>query len=380
MKVAHVSATFPPYPGGTGQICLDNAFQLARLGHQVTVFTARDGRDDEAYHPKMTVRRLPALFRLGNAPFLPGLALLEGFDVIHLHYPFYFGAELLMANSVVRRSRYVVTYHQDVHLPGLLEPAARAHHRLVAAPFLRRARRVMVTTMDYARSSRLRGLVGPGRGLVVELPNGVDPDRFSPELDPAPLRAMYRLGPDERVVLFVGGLDRPHYFKGVDVLLEAMARPENGLARLLIVGDGDLRPGYESHARALGLGERALFCGRVPAGKLPLHYAICDLLVLPSTTMGEAFGVVLLEAMASGRPVIASSLPGVRAVVSDGVDGLLARPGDAEELSSKIRRLLDDPERRREMGAAGRAKVEEEYAWSQVTPRLVKVYEEAMAA
>jgi len=83
--------------------------------------------------------------------------------------------------------------------------------------------------------------------------------------------------------------------------------------------------------------------------------------------------------MACGKPVIASNLPGVRSVVSDGEDGLLVRPGDVEDLAEKIQMLLDDPQRRREMGERGRDKVEEKYAWPKIIPRLVRVYEEVLA-
>jgi len=94
--------------------------------------------------------------------------------------------------------------------------------------------------------------------------------------------------------------------------------------------------------------------------------------------MGEAFGVVLLEAMACGKPVIASNLPGVRTVVSDGEDGMLVRPRDVDDLAEKMQMLLDDPQQRREMGERGRAKVEARYAWPRIIPRLVQAYQEAL--
>jgi len=122
------------------------------------------------------------------------------------------------------------------------------------------------------------------------------------------------------------------------------------------------------------------FCGRVSDAELPAHYALSDLVVLPSTTMGEAFGVVLLEGMACGKPVVASNLPGVRTVVQDGEDGLLARAGDAEDLAAKLALLLEDPARCRAMGARGRAKVEARYAWPRIIEQLVGVYERVLEA
>ena len=381
MRIAHVTATFPPHYAGTGVVCYHNAMGLARLGHQVTVFTADDGLPATSDPPEITVRRLPAAFRFGNAPFLPALRHVEGFDLVHLHYPFYFGAEMVYLQSLAGRLSYVVTYHQDVLFAGPLRFPERLHHQLLGKRILARARKVLATSWDYAQSSRLAHLLKATPHLVEELPNGVETQRFHPRVDGSSVRGRYSLKPTERVVLFVGALDRAHYFKGVGILLQALAQLRDERVKLLVVGDGNLRPSYGQHANALGLGSQVIFCGRVSDAELPAHYACCDLLALPSTTMGEAFGVVLLEAMACGKPVIASNLPGVRSVVSDGQDGLLVQPGDVRELAEKMQMLLaDGPERRYGMGQRGRAKVETQYEWSRIIPRLVRVYEDVLGS
>jgi glycosyltransferase involved in cell wall biosynthesis len=146
------------------------------------------------------------------------------------------------------------------------------------------------------------------------------------------------------------------------------------------VGDGDLRPHYEQLTNELGLSERIRFAGRVAGHDLPSVYRAADFLVLPSETRGEAFGVVLLEAMASGRPVIATHLPGVRSVVSDGIDGLLVPPGNHRALSAAIAKLAAlSPECRQHMGLAGRRKVEAEYGWERIGDRLEALYREVEA-
>jgi glycosyltransferase involved in cell wall biosynthesis len=379
MRIAHVTATFPPHYTGTGIVCYYNAIGLAQLGHQVTVFTADFPTCDYTDPKEIEVVRLPVLLRVGNAPLLPALLGLAGFDIVHLHYPFYFGSEIVFFKSVMRGLRYVVTYHQDVLFRGLLRIPEWLHHELLGKQILGRATEVLATSWDYARASRLKHLVQHNPGAIMELPNGVDVQHFHPDADARELCARYGLKRTDRVILFVGALDRAHYFKGIGVLLQAFLRLPDDSVKLLIVGDGDLRISYQEQARQLGLGGRVIFCGRVSAEELPAHYVLCDLLVLPSTTMGEAFGVVLLEAMACGKPVIASNLPGVRSVVSDGEDGLLVRPGDVDDLAGKVELLLDDPQRRQEMGRRGRAKVEERYAWPKVISRLVQVYEEALA-
>ena len=381
MRIAHVTATFPPYFGGTGTVCYHNAMGMAQLGHEVTVYTALKAGDraHESDPPGVTVRRLPAIFRLGNAPFLPGLWGLDGFDIVHLHYPFYFGAEMVYFNSFLGSSRYVVTYHQDVIFDGLLRFPEWLHHALLGRRILRRAKKVLGTSWDYALASRLGPLAEAQPELVDELPNGVDVGRFHPGVDGCQVRDRYGLRTGERTILFVGGLDRAHSFKGIAILLQALARIADPSVRLLVVGDGDLRRAYVNQVMELGLDAQVAFCGRVPDSDLPAHYAACDLLVLPSTTMGEAFGVVLLEAMGCAKPVVASNLPGVRSVVAHGMDGLLAEPGDVDDLTAKMQLLLDAPEQCREMGERGRAKVVEKYDWKAIVSRLDQIYAEVLA-
>jgi len=379
MKIAHVTATFPPYAGGTGQVCFHNAVGLAQRGHAVAVYTADHPPGAVDYPPEITVHRLAVRYRVGNAPLLPGLLRLRDVDIVHLHYPFVFGQELVFINGLGRRIPYVITYHQDLILNGLLGRAVRWHHRLIGQAILKRARRLLVTSLDYGAASRVGPLLARYPQRVMDLPNGVDVQRFHPSVDGRSLNADYRLPADAPVILFVGGLDKPHYFKGVDVLLDAFSRLQHARAHLLIVGDGDLRPTYEAQAVALGIADRVTFCGRVSDAALPLHYARCDLVVLPSTTMGEAFGMVLIEGMASGKAVIGSRLPGVRSVISECDDGRLCTPGDALDLARHMDDLLAHPQARADMGRRGRAKVERLYAWPQIIKRLETLYTEICA-
>jgi glycosyltransferase involved in cell wall biosynthesis len=378
MKIAHVTATFMPYHSGTGVVCYQNAMGLAERGHEVAVYTSNHPAGDYTYPDAITVHRLPITFRVGNAPFLPGLIKLKGYDLVHLHFPFIFGQEILYFKSLLRGMPYVITYHQDVILKGAIGTAVKLHHFFLGRLILARAKRLMVTSHDYAQSGRIAPLVNAIKERVVDIPNGVDPDRFNPQVNGEALRETYGLKPEDRVVLFVGGLDTPHYFKGVEVLLKSFTHIPDEDAKLLIVGDGDLRPHYTTLAENLGIKDRVIFCGRVSDELLPAHYALCDLHVLPSVTMGEAFGIVLLEAMACAKPVLATNLPGVRSVVADGDDGFLVPPNDHQQLANKIQHLLDHPSQRAEMGQKGRAKVENKYAWPRVIDRLESVYQEVL--
>ena len=214
---------------------------------------------------------------------------------------------------------------------------------------------------------------------VVALPNGVDTLRFYPAPAANDFRAAHGISDGERVILFVGSLDSAHYFKGVDVLLHAFALLRDPPARLLIIGRGDLRPQYQAQAATLGIKDRVCFDDAVTDAELPAHYRLADVLVLPSTTRGEAFGVVLLEAMAGAAPVIASDLPGVRSVVTRTGGGLLTPPGDAKALAAALRLLLTDERLRRDMGQRGRAGVARLYAWPKVIDELEALYRRALA-
>jgi glycosyltransferase involved in cell wall biosynthesis len=192
------------------------------------------------------------------------------------------------------------------------------------------------------------------------------------------VKRRHAISENAMLVLFVGALDRAHYFKGADYLLRVFSKIEDDDTVLVIVGDGDLKEQLMALTGELGMAHRVCFAGAVPHSQLGPYYAAADIVILPSFPP-ESFGVVLIEAMACGKPVIAHDIPGVRSVVRDGVDGLLARPNEAHDLLTKVQALLGDPFRRRQMGEQGRANAESKYAWPKVVSRLVQVYESAMA-
>lgn len=373
MKIAHISATFPPYKGGTGNVCLHNARELARRGHEVTVFTAAQGAPTTEARDGFSVRRLRALVRVGNAPLLPNLLpALRGFDMVHLHYPF-FGGDALTLAAVRREIPLVITYHQDVLLSGPMAVAEHALRHTVGRATLRAAQRVLFTSLDYSRASYARPLLAGRESSIDELPNGVDTEFYCPGEVPAGLRELCGVGPDDRVCMLVAGLDQAHYFKGVGVLLGALEQLPRHI-KAVIVGDGDLRPQYEAEAQRRGLAGRVHFAGRTSDSELRDLYRMADMTVLPSVTMGEAFGLVLVESLACGTPVVASNLPGVRTVVSHTSDGFLVPPGDTSNLAATIDVLAGNDEMRRSFGRRGRVKVAERYDWTQIGERLEAIY------
>ncbi len=370
MKIGLVTPVFPPYAAGMAVVAESHARALAEQGHEVTVFAplGRDGlRMNQRYH----IQSLPPRMRYGNAAYVPALRsyLREGkFDRIVLEYPFLGGAEIFLFDDIpVAPLR--LYYHMDLVGKGTMRAVFKTYNRFVLPRVIKKFSRVAISSLDYAKTGLLREIVASNPQKFTEIPMGVDATCLSPHF--------HAIKHESKKILFVGALDRAHYFKGVPVLLQALssilssrAEPVVSLSNpsrdfvLTIIGDGELRPSYEKLATDLGMVSRVRFVGRVSPADLPNYYRAADLVVLPSVDRSEAFGLVLLEAMSSGCAIIASDLPGVRTLVGD--NGLLVRPGDAEDLQRKIQDLFSDPGRLARMGARGRQMVEENYTLEKI--------------
>jgi glycosyltransferase involved in cell wall biosynthesis len=368
MKVAHLVSTFPPYKGGMGNAAAQFAEIYARH-HELTVFTPRHGESIPPEVPSCRVIWLTSYFKYGNAACLPQLLWrLRPFDLIHLHYPFY-GAHLpVLIASILWRRKLVLHYHMDSLATGL-KGSLFTFNRLVVLPLLlRRADQVIGSSLDYLAHSQLASYFHDNYAKFREVPYWVDSGRFQPGRQESNAQA---------VVLFVGGLDRAHYFKGLEILLRAMQRVVLNSDRpvmLRVVGSGEMLPYYEKIAAELDLSDRVQFLGKVDDAALVRAYRDASFLVLPSINQGEAFGLVLLEAMSSGKPVIASNLPGVRSVFTDGQEGLVVRAGDVDDLTDKITALVNDETLRAQMGQRARQLVEQKYLSVQAEQKLEAIY------
>ena len=376
MLIAHITATFPPYQAGTGNVCYYSARELARRGHEVHIYTAAcQGAPAYEEREGITIHRLPTLLRFGNAPFLPGLLSIRDFDIIHLHHPFIFGAEMIWLVSKLRKIPYVLTHHNDLIGDGYRRYLFDTYSAVSTRMIFGGAAKFAVVSKDHAANCRLSPIFLKRWQDVVEVPNGVDVELFNPGVDGTSIRQQYSIPNDALVILFVGGLDRAHHFKGVDYLIEAFALIPDQKVLLMIVGDGDLRQQFEQLAALSGVADRVIFTGVVPNEELPPYYTAADIFVLPSFPP-ESFGIVLIEAMACGIPVIAHDIPGVRSVVDDKGNGLLVQSGNKTALVKSIEYLLADPEIRKDIGINARAKAEARYSWSNASSKLINIYDD----
>lgn len=348
--------------------------ELAKLGHDITVFTPRyraRSVQPEVTFPGFKVVMLKPLVSSGNAAFLPQLLWrLKGYDVIHLHYPFYGSATFVALRKLFRPStRICLYYHMDTESVGIKGLFFRLYRRTVLPCILRLVYEVTCSSFDYISHSQAASYYFRHKREFDEVPYGVDSDFFTPGKLPQ--------GGD-KVILFVGALIRQNFFKGLNNLLSAFAAisRRTGDCRLMVIGRGDMEDYYDQMADSLNISHLVDFVNDADDEKLLEYYRSCYMAVLPSTETSEAFGLVLLEAMACGRPVIASNLPGVRTTFEDGKQGLLVEPGDVDDLIEKISTLLDDEETARRFGEAGRKRVEAGYTWQRAAEKLDEIYGE----
>ena len=382
LRIAHLTATFPPYPGGAGNTAFRFAKGQAERGHHVEVFTAP--ADGERPDPGAAiVHRIDPVFAIGNAPLIPRIAAVDGFDVVHIHYPFIFGSELTLLGRLGRsrrRQALLVHYKNRLIAKGPRRAAFETYERTVAPVLVRAADRICVLSPDHVASvPYLRRIAERDPAKLVEMPNGVDTELFHPGPDEAGIRGREAIPDDAVVAAFVATLDRAHHFKRLDVAIDAIAASPSPDVHLLVAGGGELLEDFRRRAASAGVAERVHFLGHVPHTELPSVLRASNLLLL-TTEPPESFGIVLIEAMACGLPTIATKYPGVRAVVEEGETGLLVARGDPQAVAGAIRRLVDvGPEGRERMGAAGREKAERLWSWPSLLDRMDVAYAEAIA-
>jgi len=380
MKIAHIVCSYPPYYGGMGNVVFQTASALSDLGHAVEVFTPQYGnppQEDIEY-----ARRLKPEIQYGQAARLGKIKkILNDFDLVHLHYPFFGTANLIRKWKENNPEKpLVITYHMDTRAPGWKGLIFKYYSKYWMPKILGSADKLIASSYDYIDSSDARQLYKKNKYKWLELPFGVDTKRFVPRKKPEALLNRHGLNPELPILLFVGGMDLAHYFKGIPVLLKAMffLKQNKINTQLVLVGDGELKEKFILQARGLGLESQVIFVGKIPNDELSYYYNLADLFILPSINQGEAFGMVLLEAMASGVPVVTTDLPGVRQVAGDA--GLIVKPNDPVELAKAITGYFGEDKNMPEWSERVRLLAQEKYAWDKIVANLEAVYKDLVGA
>ena len=364
IRVALVTPRFPPDTGGLEGYVGHVAQLLHGAGEfEVTVITTGTSRRTtrETYRG-IPVIRLGTWFTLSNTPVNPLwsrklrrlLADLR-IDVVNAHAPVPGLADLAAFVSPVP---VVLTYHAGSLVKGghPADPLLRAYERhVLPRVFDRCTELVAVSPVSKAHAT--------GRAHLV--PPGVDTTLFAP-----PLQNRH-----EPRVLYVGRVERTSRWKGLHVLVESFARLRERVpgVRLEIVGIGDDVSHLRDVAKRYGVDGLIDWAGHVDHADLPAHYQRAAVTVLPSLTEAESFGMSLVEAMASGCPVVGSDVGGIPFVVRDGVDGLLVPPGEPVALAHALASLLDDPAQAKHLGDAGRQAAVSRWDWSHQDDRTMEI-------
>lgn len=365
VKVLAVTPYYAPEGGGLERYADEILSRLSKWGHEVHTLTFTTGESGRDIRKGVTVDRYQPTLQAGNAPVHPAFPVRvhrrlqrDDPDVVLAHTPVPFPAEAAYLAAARDGTPFVPTFHAG-RLRGsspLLDALAALDRWTLQGSMIEGAdHRIAVS--EHVKETALEG-----HDDVTVVPPGVDHQRFSPAGERR----------DDRI-LFVAPLDSSYRWKGLDVLLEALPiiRRRRPHVELQLVGEGDRRAELSQRAAQEDL--PLILPGRLSESDLVDAYRQATVTVLPSTSDVESFGMVLAEANACGCPVVGSDIGGIPALVRDGENGLLARPGDPNDLADRLLRVIDRPAEARRMGRTGREIVRREYDWDRLAERTQEV-------
>lgn len=352
-------------PGGVQVHVGQLAARLRDKGHEVLVLAPSSSRPAEPF-VRVTGRPIRITYNESVAPIAPTprayrLARIAAAefrpDVVHVHEPFVPGPSMFTVLS--SQAPVVATFHAYADRSRLLS---------LAAPALRKVwRRLSVRIAVSQAAADFVGGPMRDRGALRIVPNGADVEMFA-SARPAELA-------EGRRILFVNRLDPRKGFRVMVDAFRALAAERRDVI-LVVAGDGAERTALQE--LSIEMRSRVVMLGNVPHEDLPPYHAAVEVFCAPSTGR-ESFGIVLVEAMAAGLPVIASDIPGYREVVRDDVEGILVPPRDPEALARSLGRVLDDADLAKRLGEAGRQRAQR-YSWDTVAGEIEEIYREVTSA
>jgi glycosyltransferase involved in cell wall biosynthesis len=319
------------------------------------VVASEDAHTRDELCQGVSVKRLASLGTWFSQPVTPGiLSVLRATkaDLVHLHEPNPLATAAYLASGC--RSRLIVHYHSDI----VRQKKLSRLYRPLLNWALRKAEAIIVGSRELIENSPV---LARHRSKCVVIPFGIDLRPFL-ALEPKP-------SPGPPLILAVGRLS---YYKGFQYLIEAM---RDLPARLVLVGDGECRAELQQQIQRLGLQDKVSLAGKIGFDALLDSYSQADLFCLPSCHASEAFGLVMVEAMAAGLPVVSTDLPtGVRSVNAHGVTGLVVPPASVEPLRAALALLCRQPDLRRRLGRNGRSRAQEIFSRENMGRQILNLY------
>lgn len=367
LRILEVNKAYYPHVGGIETLVRQYSEGLGRdYDVDVKVLVCRDGRGKTIRQRinGVDVTRAASLGTLCKCPISFTFIRLfrkmaKNADVIHIHMPFPLADAAALLSGF--RGRVILSWHSDIVKQKKL--------MILYKPFMKwlidRADAIAVATLGhYSNSEHLRGHFLKCRIV----PYGITPEKYL-NIERKPFLTEKCVDPRSVKVFFTGRLV---YYKGVDVLLKAFRRVKG--CELFIAGTGDLEPKLKKYARDKGLENKVHFLGYLSDRELKQAYADCDIFVLPSVEKSEAFGIVQLEAMIYGKPVINTNLPsGVPYVSFGGITGLTVKKSNPGELADAINLLAENKELREVLGRAAAERVRSEFSEKNALESLYRV-------
>lgn len=363
MKIAILTPLFPPkHLAGLEIAAYNIAKHLAKRSHEVHVITSLDkGLPKESAEENFYIHR----FKTSKIPILRTVSYyMNSFvtvkkinpDIVHIQTIFLALSGLLI-KKFLHKPYVVYGRGSDVYFSWRFK-------NLISKPILKNADAVIALTEDMKREVQKIY----DREVFV-IPNGIDLERFE-NLSKEVSRKRLKIKEAEKIIIFVGGL-RP--VKGVKYLIEAMkiVMDKNENTSLFIVGDGEERGYLESLVRNLNIERYVTFIGKVPNEDIPEYMVASDVFVLPS--LSEGFPVTVVEAMASGLPIVATNVRGLPEIIKSGEKGFLVESKNANEIAEKVLLLLEDDVLRERISKNNREEVKK-YSWENVVEKLEGVY------
>jgi len=362
MKILHLYKDYHPVLGGIENHIKELAEGQAALGHQVTVLVCNPSyrTEIETMNGVEVIKagRLTTQFSMPISLSQPYILATLKPDIVHIQSPYPLGE---LANWLGGRAQAtVISYQSDI--------VKQKYWLYFYGPILRQVLqatdRIILSTPRYAEISPW---LQPVRAKCTVISPGINIERFSPT--PRPLHR-------PPTIMFAGRL---RYYKSLSTLLHALTHLPG--VRLLVVGDGPMRQPWEQLAQELGIAERVTFVGEVNDEELAHYYQQADVFVLPSNSKAEAYGIVLLEAMASGLPCISTELgTGTSWIVQHGVTGLVVPPETPQLMAAAINILITNEPLRQQFGQAAFQRVQTMFTKEVMTQRVLEVYSELLSS
>ncbi|MCY7370462.1 MAG: glycosyltransferase [Polaromonas sp.] len=375
MRVLHFGRFWNAQYGGLERHVSLLGHGLAAQGVEVVNLVAASGRsgsdESQGLYRLVQAPSFGEAHSMAISPALVFKALAlhreKPFDVFHLHFPD--PLSHLTSMLLPAKVRRVITWHSDI----IRQKRLRALYKPLQSRIVLQADALVAATQAHFDSSTQIPVEVPAERRHV-IPYGLDYSSLALNTRTAALRDKLRSRAQGRGLLFA--LGRHVYYKGFNVLIDALKSTD---AFLILGGDGPLRPQLEQQAAELGLSERVWFVGRIPEQDLGAYFHACDVFCLPSVEQSEAFGLVQLEAMACGKPVVCTQLNnGVNVVNVAGETGFAVPVRNASALGQCLARLLNDPLLRQKMGQHALAH-SVAYSVENMTTRHIRLYQELLS-